>query len=396
MVRFSEVPERLLTHQQPLFTLRFVLLCACVLSYFVSLGLVYPVLPGFVKNEFGGGPVAVGLAVGGFGLTAALARPIVGPLGDSLGRRFLVVWGCVFVSLGVLGNLWATSVTVVVLFRLLTGLGEAAFFVGVASAMQDNAPEHRRGEATSYFSVAVYAGLACGPLIGEQIADTVSYDAVWITGGFLCGSATVLGIASVPGRPDDAPTGWPDSLIHWPALRPAALLGFGLMGYSGFLAFIELHVEDIGFARSGFVFVTFAAIVIILRVLLARLPDQLGPQRTSILSYVSSLVGLWVLAFWSQMFGVFVGTVLLAMGQVFLFPALFVMAVESAPVNKRSQAISSFSIAFDLAVGIGGLLLGGVVALSSYSGAFFVGGCLSLLGLLMSRILIRPYVKGAV
>ncbi|MCY3967615.1 MAG: MFS transporter [bacterium] len=384
------MPERLVTHKQPLFTSRFVLQCVCGLLYFVSLGLAIPVLPAFVENELSGGPVAVGIVVGGFGVSAALSRPIVGPLGDSLGRRFLVVCGAVCVGCGLLGNLWVSTVAVALLFRFLTGLGEAAFFVGLASVIQDNAPEDRRGEATSYFSVVVYVGLACGPLIGEQIADTVSYNAVWITGGLLCVGATLLGATAVQGRPEKAPLAWPDTFIHRPALRPAVLLGCGLMGFSGFLAFAELYVEDIGFARSGLVFATLAIVVVSLRIVLARLPDRLGPRRTSAMAFVASLIGLWVLTFWQQVPGVFVGAVFLAIGQAFLFPALFVMAVDSAPFNKRSQAIATFTIAFDLAVGIGSFLLGGVVAVSSYSGAFFVGGCFSLAGLLVSRVLIKP------
>ena len=216
------VPE-----SQSLITARFVVLCVCGVFYFMSLGLVYPVLPGFVENELGGGPVAVGLAVGGFGLSAAVARPLIGPLGDSKGRRFLVVWGCVLAGLGILGNLWAINVVVAVLFRLLTGLGEAAFFVGIAAAAQDMAPEHRRGEATSYFSVTVYTGIAVGPIIGEALNEAFSADAVWIMGGALCTIGTLLGTMAIPGRPDNAPTGWPSSFIHWPATRPACCWGWG-------------------------------------------------------------------------------------------------------------------------------------------------------------------------
>ena len=378
---------------QPLLSGRFIVLCLCGVFYFMSLGLVYPVLPGFVENDLGGGPVAVGLAVGGFGLSAAIARPLVGPLGDTKGRRFLVVWGCVLAGFGILGNLWVASVAVAVLFRLLTGLGEAAYFVGIAAAAQDMAPEHRRGEATSYFSVTVYSGLAAGPIIGEQLEGAVSADAVWMLGGALCALGTVLGAMSMPGRPEGAQSGWPTTFIHRPAIRPALLLGLGLMGYSGFLAFIKLHVDDIGFAHSGAVFATFAVMVISLRILLARLPDRLGPQRTSTLSYVFSATGLWIIAFWQQIPGVFVGTAILAMGQTFLFPALFVLAIQSAPVHRRSQAIGTFSIAFDLAVGLGGLILGGVVEVSSHSMAFFAGGSLSLVALVVSRTLVRPQLE---
>lgn len=378
---------------EPLLTARFALLCLCGVSYFMAVGLVFPVLPGFVENDLGGGPVAVGLSVGGFGLSAVVARPLLAHLGDSRGRRFLVVWGCVLAGLGILGNLWVASVLMAVVFRLVTGIGEAAYFVGIAAAAQDLAPEHRRGEVSSYFSVAVHSGLAVGPIIGEQLADAVGADAVWILGGLLCSLGAVLGAVSVPGRPESAQRGWPTSFIHWPATRPALLLGLGLMGHSGFLAFIKLHVDEIGFNHSGAVFAVFAVCVIGLRIILARLPDQLGPQLTSTMSYTLSASGLWVIAFWPQVAGVFTGTVLLAMGQTFLFPALFVMAVQSAPVNRRSQAIGTFSMAFDLAIGIGGLVLGAVVALSSYSGAFFVGGLFSVAALVVSRTVVRPQTR---
>ncbi|WP_419918337.1 MFS transporter [Candidatus Poriferisocius sp.] len=374
---------------QPLITVRFVLLCLCGMFYFMSLGLVYPVLPGFVENELGGGPVAVGLAVGGFGLSAAVARPFVGPLGDSKGRRFVVMWGSVLAGFGILGNLWAVNVAAAVLFRLLTGLGEAAFFVGIAAATQDMAPENRRGEATSYFSVTVYTGLAVGPVIGEALESAGGADAVWIMGGILCAMGMLLGVC-MPGPPRNAPSGWPNTLLYFPALRPALLLGLGLLGYSGFLAFIALHVEHLGFAPTGAVFTTFAVMVIGLRILLARLPDRLGPQRTSTMSYLFSAAGLWTIASWQQIIGVFVGTALLAVGQTFLFPALFVMAVESAPIHRRSQAIGTFSIAFDLAIGLGGLTMGAVVWLSSRPAAFFVGGSLAWIALLVSRTLVRP------
>ena len=133
--------------------------------------------------------------------------------------------------------------------------------------------------------------------------------------------------------------------------------------------------------------------VIGLRITLARLPDKLGPQRTSTMSYLFSASGMWTIALWQHIVGVFIGTALLAVGQTFLFPALFVMAIDSAPANRRSQAIGTFSIAFDLAVGLGGLILGAVVALSSRPVAFFVGGSLALVALVVSRTLVRPQLK---
>ena len=61
-----------LSQSQPLLAARFVVLCLCGVFYFMALGLVYPVLPVFVENDLGGGPVAVGPAVGGLILSGVV------------------------------------------------------------------------------------------------------------------------------------------------------------------------------------------------------------------------------------------------------------------------------------------------------------------------------------
>jgi predicted MFS family arabinose efflux permease len=60
----------------------------------------------------------------------------------------------------------------------------------------------------------------------------------------------------------------------------------------------------------------------------------------------------------------------MALGQCFLFPALFVLVVDRAPDAERSHAIGSFSVAFDLAIAVGGFLVGAVVALTDRPGGF--------------------------
>ena len=65
------------------------------------------------------------------------------------------------------------------------GLGEACFFVGATTMATDLAPEERRGEAVSYWSVALWGGLAFGPVLGELLLDGSNYDLVWYVAGAL-------------------------------------------------------------------------------------------------------------------------------------------------------------------------------------------------------------------
>ncbi len=367
---------------------RFVALVSGVTLYFLGLNMTLSVLPLFVEGELGGTDAQVGIAVSSFGLAAACIRPIIGPLGDRHGRQRLIVSGAIVAGLATIATATATSLGMVIAFRALAGLGEAAVFVGAASAAQDLATDERRGEAASYFSLAIYSSLFLGPPLGEWISETFGTDTAWVLAGGLAVVAASTGIVA-PGAPAEPPPK-PERrvLLHRAALRPGAVLFLGLLGYTGFLAFAALHAEEVGIANTGTVFTVFALVIIFLRIFAAKLPDQLGPIRTSRISLSCGAIGLAVLAVWTEPVGVYVGAAILAVAQSFLFPALFALVVDDAPDAERSHAISTLSMFFDLAFGLGGPVIGLVSDTFDRSTAFAVSAGIATFALAMcGRIL---------
>ncbi|MEC7373582.1 MAG: MFS transporter [Actinomycetota bacterium] len=376
------------TVRPTLLTPRFVALVSGVTLYFLGLNMTLSVLPLFVEGELGGTDAQVGIAVSSFGLAAACIRPVIGPLGDRHGRQRLIVSGAIVAGLAAIATATATSLGMVIAFRALAGLGEAAVFVGAASAAQDLATDERRGEAASYFSLAIYSSLFLGPPLGEWISETFGNDTAWVLAGGLAMLAASTGIVA-PGAPTEPPPK-PERrvLLHRAALRPGAVLFLGLLGYTGFLAFAALHAEEVGIANTGTVFTVFALVIIFLRIFAAKLPDQLGPIRTSRISLSCGAVGLAVLAVWTEPVGVYVGAAILAVAQSFLFPALFALVVDDAPDAERSHAISTLSMFFDLAFGIGGPVIGLVSDTFDRSTAFAVSAGIATFALAMcGRIL---------
>ena len=376
------------TVRPTLLTPRFVALVSGVTLYFLGLNMTLSVLPLFVEGELGGTDAQVGLAVSSFGLAAACIRPIIGPLGDRHGRQRLIVSGAIVAGLATIATATATSLGMVIAFRALAGLGEAAVFVGAASAAQDLATDERRGEAASYFSLAIYSSLFLGPPLGEWISETFGTDTAWVLAGGLAVVAASTGIVA-PGAPAEPPPK-PERrvLLHRAALRPGAVLFLGLLGYTGFLAFAALHAEEVGIANTGTVFTVFALVIIFLRIFAAKLPDQLGPIRTSRISLSCGAIGLAVLAVWTEPVGVYVGAAILAVAQSFLFPALFALVVDDAPDAERSHAISTLSMFFDLAFGLGGPVIGLVSDTFDRSTAFAVSAGIATFALAMcGRIL---------
>src|SRR6476469_7348333 len=106
---------------QKLLTARFMLVVACGLCYFLALAMLTPVLPHYVKDELGWGDAAVGVAGGAFAVGAVVLRTGAGRLGDTVGRRSLIIGGALLVALstlfyGAIGELWW-----LIAMRVITG-----------------------------------------------------------------------------------------------------------------------------------------------------------------------------------------------------------------------------------------------------------------------------------
>lgn len=364
-------PERMVTG-------RFVIVTLATFAYFIALGSMLPTLPRYVEDQLGGDGFAVGLVVGSFAVSAAVVRPWAGRVGDRYGRRVLLSGGAALVGVTTLAYTLVASVPALVALRLLTGIGEAAVFVGAATATQDMAPAHRRGEAASYFSVALYSGLALGPALGERIASSFDYDQVWLAAGAasLVAAALGLGTPHQPARSAPRPT----SLLHPAALGPGLVLMLGLIPFTGFAAFLAVYGPDIGLDDTGPVFFAYAGTVLAIRIFGAKLPDRLGWRRASTIALASVALGALVVAAWASVAAVWLAAAALGVGMSLLYPALFSAALEGVPDHERSQAVGTFSLFFDLSQGVGAPLLGIVVALSSERGAFAVAGLVAAAG----------------
>src|SRR5215216_6382808 len=385
-----------------LLTPAFVSVTLAALAYFTADGILIPAVPRYTSGPLGGGDVAVGLVVGAFSLSAFFLRPWAGGLGDRLGRRPLMLGGAGVFAVSVLGYGLVTGPAGLAGLRLLTGAGEAGFFMGMLAAVADLAPAERRGEAMSLASLSLYGGIGLGPLLGEAAIDRFGYGAAWVLAAAAGLLAVVIALrvpdtrpgdpgpepgdpGSDPGRPGRGGAGaGRRRLVHRAGLRPGLLLAAGIAGMAGFLAFVPLYAPEIGMGGSRLVLLLFAGIVVGIRSLGARIPDRLGPARATRAALALSAAGLAVMGVWRAPAGLVAGTAVFAVGVALLTPAVLTLAVEAAAPGERGAVLGTTSAFLDVALGLGPATLGLVAAAAGRPGAFLAGAAVAAAGLFLT------------
>lgn len=369
-----------------LVTPRFVAVAIAALAYFTGDGILIAAVPRFVAGPLGAGNIAVGMVVGAFSVSAFFLRPWVGGLGDRRGRKPLMLIGAGLFAVSVLGYAFSSDPVTLAGLRLLTGAGEAFFFVGMVTAFTDMAPPHRRGEAMSLASLSLYIGIGAGPLIGELAIERLGFTGAWL----LAAAAGLVAIALVLPTPETgSPTPSPDDsgragrhrLVHPAGIVPGVVLFASILGMAGFLTFVPLYALDLGMSGSRLVLLVFAGVVVAIRSVGARIPDELGAGRATRLALALSAVGLAVAGAWRAPTGLMVGAVVLGVGIALLTPSVFALAVERVTPQERGSVIGTTSAFLDLALGLGPASLGFVAAGLGRPGTFLASALVAVAGL---------------
>ena len=194
----------------------------------------------------------------------------------------------------------ADTLPLVVALRLGVGVAEAAFFVAAFAALADVAPPDRMGEAFSYSSLGLYLGLTLGPPLGEVLVGSFGFTAAWSGAAVLLLLAAVLvhsiGETRPPRTPEDE---GPTPFILWTTVPPA--LGFltSVVAMGGFLAFASLHAQQVGVARTSLPLAVYGVVVVVCRVVFAKVPDRLPPLRLGAAALVAIAAGMTTAAAWA-------------------------------------------------------------------------------------------------
>ncbi len=372
----------------PLLTRPFRLVVTTTLTSFLAFGATLPVLPRYVVDELGRGEAAVGLVFAVHALAAVLVRPVIGRIGDTLGRRVLIGGGGALTALALLAHLAVDTLALLLVLRALAGAGQAAVVVGTATRALDLAPGDRFGEASSYLMVAVQLGFGLGPLAGELLLARGSFATVWLASGL--GSLLVVGAAAVMPAEPPRSTVAVRRLLHPAAIVPGVIFGIGSLGFIGFLAFVPVYADSLGLRVVAPLFLLASGTVAAVRLLGARLPDRFGAVTSASAALSVVIVGLVTMGAWSTPAGLYAGALLLAAGTAIFAPSMTLAAVKGVAADERAQVMATFTLFLDLASAIGPVVLGITAARGGFGVTFGTAGAAGVLALILLRRWLAP------
>ena len=121
--------------------------------------------------EFGLNYGDSGRLVTAFMIGYFVTSPFFGYLGDRVPRKWLIALGIFVWSLGTVLTGFASGFVMLLMFRVLVGLGEASYATISPSLLSDTFGPARRNNALTIFYVAIPVGSALGYILGGQVSS---------------------------------------------------------------------------------------------------------------------------------------------------------------------------------------------------------------------------------
>ena len=331
--------------------------------------------PGWLEHR-GAGEVEIGVLVAVMSIAAITARPFVGRLMDTRGRRLvMIVGGLIHVAAPLLyyatDTLEGIVVPAIIGVRVVHGLAQAAMFSVLFTIAADLVPASRRAEGIAIFGVSGLLPLALGGLIGDFVIVDGDYRPLFAITA-VCAALGWLISLPLPETRQGGPSRSFFAAARAPELRPLWFVGTVFaMGLASYFVFLKTYlIEEPALGTMGLFYGVYVLAAVFLRVAFGWVPERFGLVRVLVPSLGLAAVGVTILALATGPAHLIAAAIVLGTSHAFAFPILSALVVTRAQPDERGSAIALFTALFDLGVLFGGPSFGASVKYGGYRISF--------------------------
>ena len=143
------------------------------LTVFIDLlgfGILIPILPAFATKVLGVDEAAIGIAIASYSFIQFIFNPVLGKLSDKYGRKPVIVFCLIVNALGYVIFAFTSSYLLLLLSRIVAGIGGSSISVAQAY-IADVTTKENRSKGMGLIGSAFGLGFVFGPLIGGYLAE---------------------------------------------------------------------------------------------------------------------------------------------------------------------------------------------------------------------------------
>jgi MFS family permease len=356
-----------------------------VLAFFAQFAFIsvfyilIPTLPIYLLR-LGSKETEIGVLVGIFFVSSLVLRPFVGKALLKIPEKSFMTTGALLFALTSFAYLLAPPFWPFLIVRVFQGIGLAFFHTASYTLIANISPEAHRGQSLSYFFLAPNVSLALAPSLGMFLINHFSFTLLFLVclGVSLCS----LFITNKLGRRQIAP---PESsstengfFLSWKAFPPSIISFFNFIMWGALTAFFPLYALNRGVANSGLFFTAIAIMFILGRAFGGKILDLYSIERVLPSLLTICVISMTILAFSKNLPMFILVAVIWGIGNALFTPAVMVYALDRASSSK-GPAIGTYTLLSDLGLGLGPVIMGIIIRLSSYPIMFL---CLALTGVI--------------
>lgn len=323
-------------------------------------------LVGEIAAEFQQSPATVALLNSAFALPYALIQLVLGPVGDSIGKR-RVIRACLALLVATLvASAFVPGFWSLLALRVLAGAAAGGVFPLAIAIIGDKVPIERRQVALSRLLVAGLTGAVGGGILAALVAPWAGWRGVVLA----CATASVVAVLAMRDRDPTPPTRLPalgEVLARYRALLSLAaarrlyvavfIEGTLCFGIFPFLAPLLIERGQGGAAQAGIAIAGFAlggfAFAAAAPLMLARL----GQARMVMAGGAVSATSLSLLALVPTVEATVAAFLLLGLGFYMVHSSIQTRVTELAP-HARGGAVSLHAFSFFMGQALGPVVMG--------------------------------------
>ena len=324
--------------------------------------MVTPLITGYAK-VLGASGVIMGIIGGLMNICSLVVRPVAGNLSDSTSKYKLASVGSLFMIAACVCYMIATSPVILIVARLVHGIGFSCCSVCMSTWMANMLPKDKIGSGMGIFGTMNALSMAIAPSIGIWISERFGHRTAFaVAGCFAIMTLVIVQFVSDRGLPQpDASQKARIQVIDVHILSVALIVTLFTIPYCATQSFLVSYVQARALSvTTGLFFPVYAIVLLGLRIGLRKYFDQLPFRFFVAVCSVSSVFAILSLQMMKNNLLLLAAAVFMAGGYGIICSVAQSTAILMAGKGKRGLANSTYYVGLDIGMALGPVL-GGIL-----------------------------------